>query len=69
MKSNIPMPVVVGIIVIVVAAVGFWLWKSGSGAPSDVKALSQEVNQGKPATNTLPPDSDTMMMGGKKGGN
>jgi hypothetical protein len=63
------MPVVIGIIVVVVAAVGIWLWRSGSAPPSDVKSLSETVNQGKPQQAApLPPDTDTMMMGGKKGG-
>ena len=71
MKSSIPTPVAVGIVVVVLAVIGFFVWKNSSRATSDVQAVNQTVNQGKQATEPLSQQEasgDAMMMGGRKGG-
>ena len=70
MKNSIPVPVAVGVIVVVLAVIGFFVWKNSASATSDVKAVTQTVNQGKPATEAVPADQavgDAVMMGGKGG--
>jgi HAMP domain-containing protein len=70
MKSSIPAPVAIGIVVVVIAVIGFFIWKNSAATTSDVKAVTQTVNEGKPSTEAVPADQaagDTVLMGGKGG--
>lgn len=73
MKSSVATPVFIAVIVVAVLLIGFFGWKKVSASGTDNAAVAdaaKSLNQGKPATEGLPPEQahgDAMLMGGKKG--
>jgi hypothetical protein len=71
MKSSIPTPLAVALIVLFVVGVFWFGWQymgSHAGVRSDVKPLVKEMNAGKPQTELLSPEEaagDAMLMGSK----
>jgi hypothetical protein len=68
MKKNIPTPVAVSIVVIAAVAIIAYGWMATGRKillVSDVRPLVKEMDAGKPKFAPLPPETDTVMMGGK----
>lgn len=69
MKSSIPTPVFIGVIVIVLLGIGVLIWSKANRATSnaEVANIASTINQSKPATAPLSQQEaagDMMMMGG-----
>lgn len=70
MKSNIPTPLVVAVIAVVVIAAGLFMWHRANSATTDVANQVSQVNQGKPQGEAVAPSLATQgaAMRVKKGG-